>query len=368
MKNQAWLCAALAGFTFAVGCGDDGGSSGPTLDALPPLLAEELCDAYLRCLGPATPKGLSQDACVATNTASIDDGSFQYVQGAVDAGRVRYNGASARACLDALSTSACTAIGSGDLPAVCDSAIIGTIAIGDPCAIDEECEGDAFCMMGTTCPGTCTALRAAAETCKDDDECADGLSCSATGRCTTKATAGTVCGGANGPECALGLICAGEDKDMGVSGECTAISEVFVGDVGDTCSLTDGTFCKEGVSCAATITGSGATTMVVWACEAELAANADCKLAIPDQCPADQFCDVNPEGTVPTFAGTCTNLPRAGQECSAWQKVCADGTVCDKDGICQPINRIGGACNDESQCASATCNGTTCVAPELCSL
>jgi hypothetical protein len=367
MKTQTWLSVAILLTAFALGCVGNDGSAGPALTELPPLLAADICDAFLRCLGPATPKSLSREVCIATNTAAIEDGDFQYLQGAIDAGRVTYNGGRAQTCLNDLSAADCADIGGGHLPASCDTAITGTVALGNDCALREECAGDTFCKMNAMCPGTCTALLTAGGTCNQDDDCAQGLVCGAAGTCTTNATEGMTCGG-SAADCSLGLICAGENKDQNISGMCVTAADAFVGDLGDACSYDTGTYCKEGLSCVATITGTGTSTMVNWKCEAELAADADCKVAIPDQCPASQYCDANPSATVPRFRGTCTDLPRAGQDCSEWQNLCDNGSVCDSAGLCQPINRIGGACSDDTECASENCNGTTCVAPKFCTL
>jgi len=368
MRNPAWLCGVLASSFIAIGCGDDGsGASGPTLDEVPPLFATEICDAFLRCLGPGTPKFLTREECIASNTAGIEDGDFQFLQDAITAGRVRYNGRQVQSCLDDLAVIECADIGGGHLPASCEDAIEGSVELGNSCALDEECRGSAFCQLNS-CPGTCTERLAAGETCEEDDQCADGLSCGSNGRCTTNATANMTCGGMNGADCQLGLACAGENQDQGISGTCKLITDVYAGNMGDDCSLDAGEFCKAGLSCVATVTGTGMSTMVAWECEAEVAAGADCKLAIPDQCPSGQFCTVNPGGQLPTFTGTCTDLPRPGQDCSEWQNQCATGSVCDSAGLCQPVNRIGGACNDDSQCASNTCTGGTCVAPMLCTL
>lgn len=364
MRKFAWLCGVTLWAAGGLGCGEDTTVSGPTLEQLPPMLATEICDAFLRCLGPATPKNLSREDCIATNTAGIEDSDFQYLQAAIDAGRVNYNSVRVQTCLSDLSAAECADIGGGHLPASCETAMTGTIAVGDDCALNEECEGQAFCRMNASCPGTCTALLAAGDPCEQDDQCADGLACGANGMCTTNATEGMTCGGANGPECTLGLICAGENQDQGISGECVKNADAFIGDLGDECSLTTGTFCKEGLSCVVTLSGTTQT----WECEAEVAADADCKLAIPDQCPTGQFCTVNPGGSPPRATGTCTDLPRAGQDCTEWQNLCVSGSVCDSTGLCQPVNRIGGVCNDDTECASETCNGTTCVAPDLCTL
>lgn len=364
MTKRAWLLGLVCTCVAITGCGDDHGSNSPTIEEVPELYADAICDAFLTCLGPAAPKNLSRDECVATNLAGIEDGDFQFLQGSIDAGRVTYNAGHVRPCLDELVTTPCEQLGTGHMPESCRRTFVGTVATGDDCALDEECSGEAFCdTTGMACPGTCTTLGAAGADCDDDNQCGDGLACGLNGTCSTLASEGDTCGG-NAADCGLGLVCAGENEDQNISGTCEPTADVFVGAVGDDCSLSDGIFCEEGVSCVATLSG----TMVTWQCEAEVAADADCKLAIPDQCPADQFCDVNPGSNPPRFAGTCTDLPRAGQDCSDWQNRCDNGSVCDANGLCQPINRIGGSCSADEQCASDNCQSGTCAAPDLCDL
>ncbi len=373
MIQRAWLLGLMCTSFAITGCGDDDGGGGPAIEEIPALYADAICDAYMRCLGPGTPKYLTPETCLDINLANIEDSDFQFLQDAVDAGRVQYRSDRVNACIAALGTIACDELGSHP-PEACRDALAGTIDEGEDCALDEECSGNAFCdTTGMACPGTCTALGAAGSDCEENEQCDTGLVCACTGSpvcngtCTTQVGVGDTCGG-SAADCALGLFCAGENADMNISGECKTIDEVFVGAVGDECSLDDGLLCEDGVSCAATVTGSGATLMVAWECEAEVAEDADCKLAIPDQCPVGQFCDVNPGGLAPRFVGTCKDLPRAGQDCSDWQNLCAAGSVCDVAGLCQPVNRIGGVCNANNQCASDHCVGGECAAPTLCDL
>lgn len=371
MTKRAWLLGVLSACAAITGCGDDTGSD-PGIEEVPALYAEAICDAFLSCLGPGTPKNLTREECLATNQAGIEDGDFQYLQDSVDAGRIRYNGGRVESCIADIATAPCEELGTGHAPVSCQQTFVGTIAAGDDCALDEECSGNAFCdTTGMTCPGTCTALGDAGADCTEDNQCAEGLACAlpaiGLGSCTAQAGEGDPCGG-NAPDCGLGMVCAGENEDQNISGVCKRIDEVFVAAIGEECSLDDGIFCVEGASCVATLTGTGVNAMVSWECEAERQADADCKLAIPDQCPAGQYCDVDPSAQLPRFTGTCKDLPRAGQECGKWQGVCDSGAVCDGAGLCQPINRIGGSCDDDTQCASENCVGGECAAPSLCSL
>ena len=364
--QRSWLMGAVALMTtsmFVGGCGDDDSASGPTLEELPPLLAEELCDAFARCFGPATPKGFTRESCLAENNAALADGDFQYLAASVEAGRASYHSGPAQRCLDDVRDATCSELGGGLRFDSCQEAIVGTITVGGDCALDEECVGEAFCMMGASCPGTCTAARTAGGDCENDDQCAAGLTCDALGSCTTSAKDGEICGG-DAPECELGLLCAGADEEMNVSGMCKPVDEVFSVPLAGTCTLDEGTFCQEGLSCVASVENQ----MVTWECAAEAAVGGACKLGIPDQCPAGQFCPVNPSGLGATFEGTCQALPRAGQDCTEWQSLCDTGSVCGTDGKCHPINRIGGACDEDAQCASENCVDGRCAAPPLCML
>ena len=367
MGKQAWLLGMACASALVGACGGDDAASGPKLDEVPSMLSDAICNAYLDCLGPGLPKGLTVDACIDTNSAGIEDGDFQFIQAAVDAGRVVYNAGRVGKCIADIGAADCTALGNNRLPDSCKEAVKGTLAEGDDCALNAECAGDAYCKQNSQCPGTCTALGAAGDDCQSDDECRDGLVCGITGTCTMTAGEGDPCGG-SAAECSLGLFCAGADESMNISGTCATADTVFAINEGDECSLTGGMLCKDNLSCAVTVTGTGQNTMVAWACEGDVEADADCKLAVPDQCPVGQYCDVNPSGVTPRFAGTCKDLPRAGQACSVWQGLCAEGSTCNSQGTCHAVNRIGGECSEDIECASETCNSGVCSAPATCDL
>src|SRR4051812_43944887 len=87
MLSAAVLAAALAS------CGGDDDDSGPSVDDLPPLLAEHLCAEVEDCLDARSLTQLFGEAgCKARLLAQIEDGDFAATQSAIDAGRVKYDG------------------------------------------------------------------------------------------------------------------------------------------------------------------------------------------------------------------------------------------------------------------------------------
>lgn len=355
MKKRAWLLGMVCTCVAITGCGDDDGG-GPTVAELPPLLASAICDVFVECFGPGTPKDLTGADCVTTQTAAIQDGDFQYLQDAIAAGRVVYRSDRVQACIDDITSATCAAIGVGSLPESCSEAVAGTLEEGDLCGLDEECAGETYCRMNAACPGTCTAVGAVNEACVEDDHCARGLGCNG-GVCTAPASAGEACGGGTEPPCILGTLCSDEGTTPGT---CVAIVDIFSAGAGDPCSLDDQELCGEGLVCAATLTNG----VPSFECEATVAAGAACKLAVPDQCPPGQFCDVNPSTS--TFTSTCKPLPLDGQTCTTFQNQCAARHECGLDQRCHAVNRIGGECEVDSHCSSEHCDDGTCVAPMQC--
>lgn len=358
MTRQSWLVGAVCLAMVSVGCGED--DSGPTLTELPPILADAICEVFSDCFGAAAPRDLVGDDCITTQTAVIQDGDFRYLQDSIDAGRVSYHAGKVQRCVDDIKAAGCAGIGTGGLPASCEEAVSGALEIGDLCGLDEECAGDAYCRMNAACPGTCTALSSADEACTEDDQCARGLGCQ-DGVCRAPAAEGSACGGTDGRDCVLGAHCLDTDDDPTTMGTCTPYDDLFSIAEGETCSLEDTEYCAPGLSCAATV--SGTPPMATFKCEAQVAAGAACKLAVPDQCPAGQFCDVMPD--MGEFAATCKPLPTDGQPCSASSQLCAARHQCDND-VCRPVNRIGGACSSDAFCSSDTCEDGKCVAPVAC--
>jgi hypothetical protein len=238
---------------IAWSCTEDAAKE-PTLDELPGLFVDALCPELERCLGDdASARFFGSGGCEARLRAQLEDGDFSATQDAVEAGRVRYDGSQVSGCLAAIEGIGCGFQTTRTLmSARCNLVLEGDVAIGDDCALDEECAGVAFCKRdGDSCPGTCSALLAADETCTSDDQCAEGLACpNSVGRCVAPGRLGQPCGRATDPGCAAGLLCLGADAGAGRAGECGDAEELFVAQRDEDCDPEGQVLCADDLACA----------------------------------------------------------------------------------------------------------------------
>lgn len=355
------------------GSGGSGGGgvtgTGPSLEELPAMLVERICVEVVDCLGAATvAQYFGDDSCADRFTAGVEDGSFDAIVTAVEAGRVTYNSDEVAPCLASLEGLGCgfstTRALSQD---ACATVFEGSIDLGDPCTVDEECLGEAFC-AGNSCPGTCTALLGAGGNCDDDDQCQDGLSCGDDGTCFEPAALDEDCEGGVAPTCGDGLICAGDDTDTMTAGTCKSPDDVFVNGVGADCDFDTLALCEDGLSCVVSI--DSVTMQPSFACEAGVGSGEPCKFGVPTQCPAGEYCDA--DITQQEVEGDCLPLPDVGEPCVDAPGAgigCKAGLICDDaDGNCHAVNRLGGECVSDDGCSSEHCDGGECVKPETCTL
>jgi hypothetical protein len=255
------------------------------------------------------------------------------------------------ACYDDTRALGCQ-VQSQRLPASCQMAIQGHVAIGDACSIGSDCAGEAYCPL-SACPRACTARHAAAASCTRDEECVTGLLCNA-GACTAPAATGAACAGNSTGVCAFGASCVGSTDTQ--AGKCMLNADVQVGDVGATCTP-GGTLCKEGLSCAF---ASGSA----FSCQASVAADAACELALPSECPNAQYCNAKDVMT----AGTCIALPGDAAACVLTDQ-CAPGNICvleNSKSICRHIGDLGDACTQDGLCRSGSCTSGKCTIETVC--
>jgi hypothetical protein len=321
------------------------------------------CAGILPCLGPLESFFLNGADCEDSLTAQLEDQAVPRWQAAIDAGTLVYHPDKARACLDAFADVGCD-IPSSRTPPECEEALEGTVALGDDCNDGMECAGVAYCQFVNQCPGTCEALEAAGSPCSDDGDCEDGLSCQ-NGDCAAPAGEGDACGGADDPDCSLGLLCLGEDEEAGTSGACQPVEDLLIGGDGDACDpIGGGPLCQEGLSCILDSVTPG-TFELVFVCAGAVASGEACKAGFPDQCPDDEMCDADVEAG--QIDGTCVSLPDDGEACAAtmFGAGCAPGLSCIDD-VCTEMARIGEVCAVDDGCYSDTCDGDTCAAPPAC--
>lgn len=365
------LRAGLVGLACTLGA--CGGNS-ITLDALPAQESAAVCALEQRCLGLGYAVLIGDADCAASVAHGLENGPVASIRTAVAGGTLAYHEDLAPACLDAIRDADCAEITHLDGLAACDAAVSGTVAPGGRCSIDVECTGDAYCRrpaatmpMGTTCPGTCTARVGAGQHCTQLADCTTGLYCDRSSTCTPPATLGEPCQGAAGKECAPGLECVGDT--MTVSGTCRSSAAELSAAEGASCDVTNGIYCIAGLSCMILAVGA----MPPQQCARPVAAGAACKIALPEMCPAGQYCL---QAAATATDGTCTPLPAVGSPCRM-QPIpgltldeCLGDAVCVTDGsgnsTCRARAANGTACGTDRECWSGRCMGGTCVAPEIC--
>lgn len=360
--------AISAVFALGSGCSGDtsagnGGGTGPTIDQVPGLYADALCQLVSKCLGATlTNAFLHGEDCKTLVEKQIQQDAFSVVPTSVKENRIVYRPDHVNACIAAIKARTCAQF-SDRAPDECNQALEGTIADGAECSIDNECVPGSFCDAQTQCPGKCKTRLLAGDKCSRDDDCQSGLVCSAdTGLCVAPAGKGESCEGGVAPPCQFGLLCLGAKAPA--PGKCTDPAQVLTAAVGAACDPTNASgpqLCAEGSDCAA-MAISGAT--VTWQCVSPVASGAACHPAFPDMCPDNQYCNV----PAMSLAGTCTDLPAANAPCateSVGGKQCVAGLVCDGT-ICRELQSLGSPCNINDGCYSKTCVNGGCVRSDFC--
>ena len=341
-RGLSFVLGGLVLASVGAGCGDDGGGGGAgNIEDLPAAYARATCDIFEECFGSFA-DGVFDD-CVGILRSQIEDQTLPLWESAIAAGTLEYDGAAANRCLDAVRSASC-----GDVtitPRSCENVFVGSVALGSSCATSEECAGEAYCMVESMCPGTCTATRGSGMPCADDDECNTDLVC-ISGSCGTPVGEGASC--TDEDECA-GLLSCFNDR-------CTSFPDLATAGMGDACDPEAGTLCRAGLSCV--IVGfDPATETVNWECVGRSSSGGACNFGIPDPCPGGQACDAD-IGTG-SFEGTCQALPTAGMPC---ETECAGDLEC-LEGTCRALQRLGSSCTSGDECYSSECSGGVCVAP-----
>lgn len=350
-SDAGGLGGSDAGGGGGSGAGGDSGtpSQGPAAEELAGLFAEAICDALLDCLGATLlADQLAGRDCVVQHQSRLEDGDLRDLAASIDAGFVEYHPEDVETCLDDLRALGCDVKGAR-LPTSCEAAVTGTVALDAECAINEDCEGDAFCDRGAaaTCPGTCTEPRGSGMTCNlnDDAQCVDGLVCFG-GTCEALGSGGDACGSGL-PGCMPGTECF----DTGSGEECTVLADLYTELDGDACDIASGPLCQPPLVCESTSGTSGTCASIVGESQS-------CRRSVPNQCPVSQYCDA----TDPGATGTCLDRPVDGEPCLNRRQQCADEHVCI-DTTCRLIGVLGDGCEAASQCYSGACDASGQCAP-----
>ncbi|MCA9580283.1 MAG: hypothetical protein KC416_00730 [Myxococcales bacterium] len=329
----------------------------------------------------------------------------QKAQGALDDGRLIYDGEQATRCLASIDPMDCsTAFLSDD----CNGIFTGTSNPGDDCYREETqvflvgtstCKGGLCIEEENMCPGTCTALPARGEGCLSGQCGPEDYCDEETDKCVARKGAGEDC--PRGYECTTGTLCTGEpgagkclavakDKTEAcgtttvcggpsacVDGTCKSRSEL-----GEACALSSNcpanAVCKDKV-CAALV-GVGGSCTINTHCKADHLCDDDTEkcVALPgkdepclkNRCSPGDYCRFDTEKDGPN--GTCRALVTEGNDCLANglpdTEACVDGVFCVETGTCEAPGKVNEPCNvfDERTCeAGLWCSRATktCVAP-----
>lgn len=360
--NKA-LVFGFASLISVYGCSESktpGPAASIPLADLPAAYATAVCGAADACLGPLMPIFVASGDCEQRYGGLVTNGAMPLFEAAIARGTLVYDPARAAACMDAIAAAGCDALGGGLLPAACEDALLGNVALGGACDIDGECVGDAACVQGATCPGACTARGGPGHSCTRNDECERGLVCDST-TCTAPPTEGQACQGPSAPDCRIGLICLGGNGTR--QGTCSTQASLFTAAEGATCDLQAGPWCQEGLSCIVdSIAAPGSPTFL---CARPVLHGAACKAGIPDQCPVGEYCTAR--AAMGMIDGTCAPLPVGGEPCATRLigPSCAAGHACVM-GTCRPLQANGGACTSLAECYSGICTSGVCAVPTVC--
>lgn len=287
------LCLTIS---TAIGCADDPGPGPIPLDELRGELAKATCEQYVRC-------GQMPDAATCTAVQGDTDLTLQLLTDAV-MGRVTYDEAGARACVEAVRILTCDSLAATqkNLAAACAKMFVGTIPEGGACLFSTECAGG----------GTCNTAM-----------CMGGGSC-CLGVCEKKPAAVAVGADCTTNPCVESAYC----DSSAMPAVCKPRK-----DNGDACDAQGQ--CKEGQRC--DVNGSLPTCYLLSdrgkACNPALDAGGCIR--------KDDYCH-------PTDR-KCVALPGAGQPCTE-KGECMDYAYCDASKTCIKRPVEGEACSDMIEC------------------
>jgi hypothetical protein len=295
--------ALLFGAVFTPACSEDE-VEGPGPIPLESALAElggARCEFLVRCGWD-----VDQATCLDYH---LDTGLLQLVAD-VGWGRVGYDAAAARACVEAQRAQSCDVLQADvkALEATCKAAFGARVPASGECFLSSECVGDLYCDFSTCngetcCSGVCTAPPARAPIGADCSAalCQEGAYCeqTETGQaCAPQVDNGAPCGSQEA--CKDGARC-----DQGSSGDCYILS-------------------REGETCNPMLAAGGCLSLTNWCDPAQM---------------------------------KCVRLPGAGQPCAGANGSCLPYAVCNGS-VCMARPRDGEMCVD---------GGPACLSDLQCS-
>ena len=273
-----------------------GGCGGSCFGRRPgPASASAMCQALIPALG-ARPgelwRGLPGPYLGPVLALNLNCQNFEEAQAA---GRVAFDQAKAKVCIDSVNAMTCAEVRAGGslFTPACAEAVAPRVAPGGLCTSNVGIE----CVAGFCDQSATTA-------------------CTTGGRCVTSATLGQPC--AAPMQCAAGLVC-------GPSVTCEARSSITIVGAGANCASI-GTACADGLYCDSLVTPR--------LCAPLRTAGATCSGTAP--CLQGLYCD--------TASSRCLVTPKLGEACVQGQGRCAGNTYCGAANTCIPSPTVGADC------------------------
>lgn len=254
--------------------------------------------------------------------------------------------------------------------------------LGATCSSAAECSSG-FCSAGRCCESACNGLceacseRGRCDIASADDarcppiECDASTSCiefpiqQTTNRCAERGACKTEC---DPTRIAVHAVC--DRGTPGAVGQCGAQGDCFdsrsaIGGACDTAATCASGFCVDGVCCNEACDGECESCDATGTCVADLrgsSCNGDgltcfdrgvCRRPLGAACSSAADCG----------SGLCEPATGGDRVCCA--SSCADGSVCNGDGVCvTPDSDLGQSCNSGDDCSGGRCiDGTCCDLP-----
>lgn len=354
--------AGVGGSGGSAGGGGAAGSSGLSCDQHASATAAEACNsyatAYCDLLVKCAPSSLarlrvaSESDCVTTLDATCHM--------VVEAPGSNEKPAGVATIADLISSETCTDFYTGSLSAVrldepsCGAP--GTLADGDTCYSDSQCQGSHCSVQSGELCGQCTSKVSVGGACTYTPECVDSAYCDSSDHCVTRPKLGDSCAG--GATCEAGAYCDTGDVCVAVGGD------------GAGCDY-DGE-CESPLVCG----GSGQCRQAAFGalgdtCEPYETSSCNHWLGL--------VCDLNTRKCiaepVPGPGDTCGVMDVGGRPRNI--NFCSGGASCvipsgSDTGTCVVVADVGGSCDLEAgpgcvlyaECISGTCqvaDATTCA-------
>jgi hypothetical protein len=340
-------------------------NTGPVaIEQLAHELAVTTCMMYGRCF-----PGAVLAACVSSEEKLLGDQNVASMQAGIAAGKISYDGATVRACLDLYPKLECDYSNVSILLPTCTNVWGGTVAVGGSCNSSFECASNAFSNVcrsaNNTCPGVCAAKATAGEPCASLSDCDGTLKCvSAAGTCKVPLKLGDTCSPVTtGIDACGGLTQCVQLPNM-AQGQCVIVNGPTAGQEGAVCNSNQD--CQNGLVCSATAEVADSGNYPIFRCRKVSSPGSTCWYSLDNPCSFGQYCPMASNALTNSVA-QCTAQKAAGQACSGTSIFeCAADLDCT-NGTCQPaLQRLSAACVSNSDCYSFNCVNSVCTAPVAC--